>query len=249
MTKRVLMTTLTLAIITVLALPRATLAQEAAAAPWKRDITLGYNQSNGNTDNAQLNFAGSITRTFENASELSSALEIYYAETDNKMDTQKWTSLTRYAYEFGSERRWFNSFQLGVSHDYFADIDYRILPAVGVGYWFEKTDDFKLMSEGSLGYEFTEYRSDIDSDGEPVIILHGFVEKRVLDNARVSEDLSLIPSLDSGDYRVTSESKFTNPIAENLDLQVKYIVDYDSNPAADKKKTDTRFITAIHYAF
>ena len=226
------------------------LSQAAAeeAKPWEKEISLGYNQSSGNTDNSQLTVSGAVKRAWEN-SEFSSTADVYYSETDNKMDSQKWISATRYAFDFGEDKVWFNSYQLTVDHDRFADIDYRILPAAGLGYWFSKDDDFKLMSEASLGYQITEYRSGKADEEEAVFIARGYLEKKVWDRATFSEDLSFIPSLEEGSYRIKSETKFTNPISADMDIDLKYIVDYDSDPAEGKTTTDTRFITALKYKF
>ena len=216
---------------------------------WKREISLGYNQANGNTDNAQLNLNGAIKYLMTDA-EFASSLDIYYAETKSKMDTQKWTSLTRYYYNFGEEKVWFNSYQLEVMHDFFADVDYRATPSVGLGYWFSKEEDWTAMLEGLLGYEITEYRTEGKKKDEgAVFIAHTFLNKKVLENAFASEDLSLIPSLDNGSFRLKSETAFVNPISASVDLTVKYIVEYNSEPSEGKKKTDTLFVTALKYSF
>jgi len=88
-----------------------------------------------------------------------------------------------------------------------------------------------------------------DDDKKPVSIARIFAEKAVFDKSRIAEDFSLIPSLTQNSYRICAISSFTNPLSKGLDLVVKYILDYDSDPATDKKKQDTRFITAIKYSF
>ncbi len=216
---------------------------------WKREISLGYNQANGNTDSAQLNLNGAIKYLMTEA-EFSSALDIYYGETNNTMDTQKWLSLTRYYYNFGENKVWFNSYQVEVTHDFFADVDYRVTPAVGLGHWFSKEEDWTAMLEGLLGYEITEYRTPgKEKDEGAVFIAHSFLKKRVLEKAFLSEDVSLIPSLESSGFRVKSETAFINPISASVDLTVKFVVDFNSEPSEDKKKTDTLFVTALKYSF
>jgi len=215
---------------------------------WKREISLGYNQSSGNTDNAQLSLVGSISKNTDEYEFLSS-IDIYYSSTNDAMDSQKWVGLARYAFNFGEEELWFNSYQVQVDHDYFADIDYRLLPSVGIGYWLFKEEGFKWSLEGSVGYQITKYRSSTPDQEESTFIARTFIEKQVFENASLSEDLSIIPSLEGGSTRIKSETAFTNPINESMDFSVKYIVDHDSQPAEGKKKTDTRVITAVKYSF
>lgn len=219
-----------------------------AEGKWKREISLGYNQASGNTDKAELSIAGSISKDFTNAT-LLSKFDIFYSESDGNMDSQKWLSLTRYAFDFGKRKKWFNSYQLQVDHDKFADIDYRILPAIGIGYWLSREDAWTWSAEGSFGYEMTNYKSDKSDDKTAVFIARTFLKKQILKNAFVSEDLSFIPSLGDDGVRIKSETAITNPLSDGLDLSIKYIVDYDSEPSEDKKKTDTRFIAALTYSF
>jgi len=62
--------------------------------------------------------------------------------------------------------------------------------------------------------------------------------------------LTVYPGLESdAGVVLKSETAFNNPVTEDLDLQVKYIVDYDSEPAEGKKKTDTQLITGLNYKF
>lgn len=219
-----------------------------AEGEWNREVSVGFTQSTGNTEKAELNVAGELKRVMADAEFLANA-NIYYSSANDKMDGQKWSSLVRYAWDFGDEKRWFNLYQGKVEHDRFADVDYRLLPATGIGYWFSKEDDWKALAEGSLGYEITNYKSNKPDDKEAVAIGRTYLEKRILENARISEDFSVIPSLEENGTRMRSETAFTNPLKEGLDLTVKYIIDYDSEPASGIKKTDTRFITALTYSF
>ncbi len=220
----------------------------SAESQWKREIALGYNKSTGNTDKSELSIVGAINREMEHAVFKSSA-DVYYSESDGRMDSQKWTSLTRYAFDFTDEYKWFNSYQMEVTHDRFADINYRLLPSVGIGYWFSREEDWTWSVEGSAGYEMTKYRSDKDDTNSPVLLGNTFLKKKILENAFISEDFTVIPTLDNTGTRIKSETEFTNPLSKGLDLSIKYIIDHDTEPSAGKKKTDTRFITSLKYSF
>lgn len=232
-------------VLTVLALSAIS---ASANEKWSGDASLGYLQTNGNTKKSSLNGSASAKRMFEGA-ELSAKVNIYNSTSDKTMDSQTWDALLRYSFDFGETNRWFNSYQIGVDHDRFADIDYRITPAAGIGYWLYKEEGFKWMVETSFGYEITEYRSSKDQDSSAVAILHTNVEKSVFKDAKLSEDLSIIPSLGDGGTRIKSTTELTNPLTDSLDLSLKYILDHDTEPSPDKKKTDTKIITGIKYSF
>lgn len=215
---------------------------------WKKEISLGFDQSSGNTENTEFTGSASVSREFE-AARASSDFNIYYGESNDVMDTQKWDSTTKYSNDFGENNEWFNIYKVTVDHDRFANIDYRILPSVGVGYWLSKTEEFEWSADVSLGYEITRYRSGTEDTEELTAILHTFVKKQIFDNAFISEDLSIIPSIEEDGIRIKSETKFVNPLQENLNLETKFIVDHDTEPAAGKKKTDTRLVIGVSYAF
>lgn len=238
----------------VLCLPLAAVsyAQENGK-DWNAAVSLGYNQQTGNTQKAQLNVGAEYKRLFnEEKEEFSAGGNVLYSSSDKKMDTQKWDAFTRYLWKFGEEYRWFNSYQLTVDHDRFADIDYRITPAAGIGYWIVQESDEKdwtWMVEGLLGYQITNYRSAQPDEEEAVFIGHTYFDKKLFDNAKISEDFYVIPSLEGGGTLFKSVTAFTNPLADNLDLEVKYTVDHDTDPAPGIKKTDTLFTVGIKYSF
>jgi putative salt-induced outer membrane protein len=222
-------------------------ANTAPEKKWEGKFTLGFNKANGNTNKTTFATAAEIKRLLKDK-ELSFGGESLYSSSDGKMDAQKWMLRARYAYDFGKSKRWFNSYQFSVEHDKFADINYRLLPQAGVGYWLSKTDDLKASLEGSLGYQITDYNLGEDRE-EAVAILRAFVDKRVFEKSRISEDFSLIPSLEGNGMRIKSITAFTNPISDDIDFVVKYIIDHNTEPPAATKKTDTLLIVGATYTF
>ena len=61
---------------------------------------------------------------------------------------------------------------------------------------------------------------------------------------------TVVPNLsDTGAYRLKSETVLTNPLNEQLDLEIKFIDEFESDPAGDSKKNDARFISSLVYSF
>lgn len=221
-----------------------------ACAQWTGDVSLGYSQSSGNTDkgSGQIGLNSNYKMT---EGEFIGKARAFYSQSNNKMDGQKWDGLAKYLLSFPDESKWFTSYQVSVDHDRFSDIDYRIVPAIGLGYHFAQEEDWTWNADLALGYEITRYRVNTAADDETVALIgHTFAKKRVLENAFISEDLTVIPGLESGSgIRVKSETAFTNPLNEKLDLEIKYIVDYDSEPAANTTSTDKQILAGIKYKF
>jgi len=217
---------------------------------WAGEVFAGYNQSNGNTEKASGSMTAKAVKDFDGA-EFTLKSNIFYSESDNSMDGQKWDALAKFSYDFGAENQWFNFYQVFVDHDYFADIDYRVTPSVGIGYHLSRTEEWTWDVDAGLGYRITRHRINEATDDEvATALVHTFMNKRIFTSAFLSEDFTLYPSLESdGGVTLKSETAFTNPISEKLDLEIKYIVDYDYEPAEDKKKTDTQFIAGVKYKF
>lgn len=81
-------------------------------------------------------------------------------------------------------------------------------------------------------------------------LLHTFLKRKIFSSAYISQDLTLYPAFkDDASFILRSESVFTNPISNSLDLELKYIVNLDTKPSQDKKETDTQLLIGIKYKF
>jgi putative salt-induced outer membrane protein YdiY len=219
-----------------------------AEGDWSGDISLGYNQSDGNTEKASLSTSGLIKRTFEQGEFLVEG-SIYTSSSNDKLDDQKWSALPKFSFDIDDEGRWFTTAQSLVEHDRFADVDIRVTPSAGIGYWMTRSDDWKWSVEGQLGYESTRYRSSRADDNSAIALGKTNLEYKIFERGKLTEAFAIIPSLERDRYRINSETEFTSPIMEQLDLSVKYIINFDNNPSPGKKQTDTRLVTGIKYSF
>ena len=225
-------------------------ADQTPEIAWERNVSFGYNRSRGNTDSSEMTAGFFINRNRVHVNELTLQGNIYYSSSDKKMDAQKWDGSIRYAYSFGSDKKWYNFYKLAADHDRFANVDYRLLPTSGIGYWFFDTDSVKAMVEMAGGYEYTDYRDSTDESEETVLASRVFLEKTLLGNSRIKEDFFYYPAVeDFNDYRFHSETVLTNPLSDTLSLNVSLIDDYDSGPQGNTKKNDTRLITSLTYSF
>jgi|GEM_PF-1143519 len=217
---------------------------------WSGDIFAGYTNTSGNTDKGTASLSVGALRKFD-SSDLKLKGNLFYSESDNKMDEQKWDVSAKYSLDFSDQSSWFSFYQIRADHDYFSDIDYRITPSVGIGYHLAQTEDWTWDADAGLGYRITRYRINTAADDETAVAsAHTFFKKAVLEKAFVSEDLTVTPGLESGSGVVaTSETVFSNPLSEDLDLELKYIIDFDSEPADGKSKTDRQFVVGIKYKF
>lgn len=178
---------------------------------WKREISIGYDKESGNTNRSEL-AAKLLFNRKTKLNEFTLKGSAFYATADKKMDAQRWDAMIRYALSFGKELAWYRFYKFQADHDWFANIDYRLVPSVGIGYWFSDTDDWKALSELGLGFERINYRDQAKARNEVVLIPRVFLEKKLIADSRISQELILYPSLNyPGEYRIHSSDSFKQP--------------------------------------
>jgi len=226
---------------------KETLAQ-AEEKLWQREISLGYNESSGNTQNNQFSLRFYATRKTDR-DEFTIKADSFYSSSNKRVDTQKCYGMGRYAFSFW-KNKWYNFYKIEGDHDRFANIDYRIVPSTGIGYWFSDQPDWKAMVEVGVGLEHTNFRDTTKDSNEMILVPRAFFEKKLFADSRFSQDLIMYPYLeDMGKYRLHSETSLVNPINDKLSLQLSLLTDYNSTPPKDTKKRDMRLISSLIYAF
>lgn len=225
-------------------------SKEIGEVIWQREIAAGYNRTTGNTRDSQLSIGFFINRNKKHVNEITLKGDAYYSSSNRKMNAQKWWGMARYAFSFGSAKKWYNFYRLESDHDRFADIDYRLIPSTGVGYWFYDLPEVKLLAELGVGLEHTDYRSKIKDRDEAILIPRAFFEKTLFTNSKISQNLYLYPALeDFNEYRLRSETILAVALNKKLSLRLSLIDDYNSAPPEDTKKNDLRLMSSLAYSF
>ncbi|NQV04556.1 MAG: DUF481 domain-containing protein, partial [Candidatus Omnitrophica bacterium] len=205
----------------------------------------------GNTENDQLSASFFLRRNRMHIDEITLKVDAFYSTSNKETDAQKLYGLTRYAFSFGEDEKWYNFYKVEANHDRLANIDYRLIPGVGAGYWLFDLPETKMMAEIAIGLEHVDYRDETENSNEAVLIPRAFLEKGLFVNSKLTQDITLYPFLkDAGKFRLHSETTFTNPITDKLSLNFSLINDYDSDPPADDTKShDLRLISSLAYGF
>lgn len=213
-----------------------------------KTVSLGLRTTNGSTKTTQGRLSADFNRK-TSYDETTFRYNAYYSSYNKKTDGRKFYGIARYAYSIGEDKKWYQSFKMEGDQDRFANVDYRFIPSTGAGYWLSTADSFKVMSEVSIGYQYTHYTINVKDRSELILVPHLLLDKQLLGKMRLAEDLTVYPSLsDIEHYRVRSETSVINPLNENWDFKVQFIYDFDSIPET-AKKTQLMWITALDYRF
>ena len=217
---------------------------------WQREASLGYDYTTGNTRESQLSGSFLINRNNNHVDEWTIKGDIYYSSANKKMDAQKWYNMARYAHSFGSIKKWYNFYRFEADHDRFADIDYRLVPAAGIGYWFYDIPGLKLLAEAAAGFQRTAYRTNIKDGNEWVFIPRFFIEKKLFTNTTIKQDLFYyFPFEGFSNYRLHSETSLDIAMNHVLSLRLSLIDDYNAEPPAGSKQNDLRLVSSVVCSF
>ena len=102
---------------------------------WKGELSTGYNLTRGNTETEEL-MGGAKADAKTDAYEINLRTNALYGAQDKRTNAQRYGGSARYAWNFGARHAWYNSYKAEAEHDRFANIEWRALPSVGLGYWF-----------------------------------------------------------------------------------------------------------------
>lgn len=221
----------------------------ADAAEWTADFETAYFLTRGNTETSGFDLTAFINRKTA-TDETTFKSTVNQSSSEKKMNAQKWYAMGRYAYSFGEELKWFNPFKFEIDHDKFANIDYRYIPSVGIGYWVSDEKPFKAMGEVSLGWEHTKYNDGRDDADEAILIPHVYAEYTTVHGLLLSQDLIAFPALsDLGEYRFISTSAIAFPFNDAISLKLSWINEYNSDVSGDTEKLDQQLLTSFVYSF
>ncbi len=151
-------------------------------------------------------------------------------------------SALRYAHSIN--KKLYNFYKLEAEHDRFQDIDLRLIPTLGIGYWFVDQKDFKAMLEGAVGYQ-RDYMVDRTRDEMVVLklssdlFLGGF-----------SNELDIyVAASNSDNFRIVNQANYKIKLNTYYWFKWSLKDEYDNLPAAGVKKNDLRFTIGIEYSF
>ena len=219
------------------------------AAEWLRKLSLGYQHSGGNTRRTSGRLGVQLNRKTE-MDEWTARTSLYYSSSENKMDAQKSYGFLRYAHFFSEKRIWYHFYKLEIDHDRFANIDYRLLPLTGLGYWFSDASNNKLIGELAAGYELTSYRDGSPSSDQAVLTPHIIYQKQLFKGFRFEADSVMYFPFESFEqYRLRSEHSFVHALTEKISWRISLIDEFNAAAEGDAKKNDYRVVYTLEYGF
>lgn len=220
---------------------------------WTGDVTAGATLVRGNTesDTYALAFKTSRRSDFDRISlsgQYLFAEQHDFSTKDDDTTEDNWFLKGQYDYFFAKKHYAYGA--LKYEKDRIQDLDKRFTPGAGYGYqWIESADmNFKIELGASWIYErYTEPRETRTYQAGRVA--YGF-DKALTKSLKAYHNLEYIPSFeDINYYLVNADVGLQAQLTSAWALDMKVQSEYNSKPADDKEKLDTRYIIGLTWKF
>ncbi len=120
----------------------------------------------------------------------------------------------------------------------------------GGGYQWIESENMKFSTEGGLASLYEKYENQTDSNAELSAQLGYNFDMKLAKGLKFIHDLTYYPSLEKfSDYYLTSTGEIRTHFTENMFLNFKVILNYDTTPATDSGTTDTKYMLGLGYSF
>lgn len=225
----------------------ASIRAEEAAEPkaLEASVALGATVNEGNTDNSMLNFDFGLVHRPGEHQVTRFDVNAAYGETDNEKTTENAKAALDYQYIF--TERAYVAFNQSVATDDIADLDYRSITALGLGYYVMKNDAAFLTLEAGPAYVFEE-KAGVEDDYAAARVAQRY-ERTMDSSAKFWESVEYVPQVEDTDvYLLTAEVGVEAPVSEKLNIRLVVKNVYDSEPAEGLDENDLSVIGALAYS-
>lgn len=214
------------------------LAGNLNAAPWTDQAELSYVDTGGNTETTSLSAKNTLKGPLSEKFSLTWSLSGLLAESDDVTTAEQYFTEIRLDYAF-SER--FYGFGLGNwKQDEPAGLENRTTFGLGAGYKFLTGPVHELSGEAGANQVSEEFTDGTDGDYASGRVFGNYAWN-ITDNSKLSQTVEYLNDLeDSDNYQTNTETAYISTVSEILSLKTSYDTQYDNDPPAGFRKTDTK---------
>ena len=235
-------------------------ATDPAAETWHGNVNVAFNAARGNTYGNSAAVVANVNRRWEK-DRLNVDFGYYYAE-DGKAGEPSDKTEDRWEVEVKHDHFWFpavyNYEDLKWERDMIQDLNARYRVGLGGGYqWldnkvFESTGKWNFNQELGVNWIKEEYDNNDDAKDNGFCALRyghhfGYIPKWS-DDIEVFHEFEILPEVDEWEkFLAKANVGVSANLIWNFNLIAKIEWEYNSKPANDRKKDDTRYIVGLGY--
>lgn len=212
---------------------------------WRRNIELGVNTSQGNSDTLRYNASLSMSKETEKTSYFLKASG-RYGESEGETDAESADAEAKTQRQLSE--RMYAALEGNARHDQLADLAYRVRGSLSLGRHLVWTERTVLNAEIGPGYVAEK------KGGEEEGFLAGraaqYLEFLVTESLQVWESVEFVQNIQDSDvYFVNTAVGLETLLISNLSLRFTVEDRYDSRPAEGKVSNDLLTTTSLNWSF
>ena len=235
-------------------------ATDPAEETWHGNVNIAFNAARGNTYANSAAVAANVNRRWEK-DRLNVDFGYYYGE-DGKAGEPTDKTEDRWDVEAKHDHFWvpavYNYENIKWERDVIQDLNARYRVGLGGGYqWlenrvFESTGKWNFNQELGVNWIKEEYEDNDDAKKNGFCALRyghhfGYIPKWTK-GIELFHTFEILPEVDEWEkFLAKADVGFATKLIYNFDLIAKIEWEYNSKPANDRKKDDTRYIVGLGY--
>jgi putative salt-induced outer membrane protein YdiY len=215
---------------------------------WSFAVNAGGSASFGNTDEQDAFVIFTGDREVDDEKTSFRAAYYYGASDGDRTDNEFEAALRQDWYIDGSKWEYFA--QAKYEYDEFQSWEHRLSGYVGVGYQFEKREDFELL--GRIGVGGAQEFNSPDDEFRWEALLGAELRWDVTERTELTASTEIFPSLsDPGEFRTLSRAGLTTLLDEelNMSLTLGFEHEYQSENEDPIDKNDFRILAGLQFQF
>jgi putative salt-induced outer membrane protein YdiY len=213
---------------------------------WTGSVTAGGYTESGNSDRTGATLGFNAVRRAER-DRYSLRFLYNYAEEDNQLSARDYYGAAKYDYFF--TKKFFGYLSAEGLSDEFKDLNLRIVLGPGVGYQIWDIPEKSLSVEAGLSF----FSEDLDQGVDDQWITGRLAANlfwKLYDSLVFNDYLVIYPSLENtGEYQLRNEAALSTPLASGWSLRLANILEHDSAPPVNVKKSDWLTTLGVQYGF
>jgi putative salt-induced outer membrane protein YdiY len=220
---------------------------------WTGNVSAAFTSTHGNTKTEAISASVNLSkRTEKDRKKISADYargEQEDPDTGEKKKTEDWWR-TKAKYDYFFSKKFYGYLDGRYETDKIAELDRRVIVGGGAGYQWVESEEMNFSTEGGLASVYERYENQTDSTSELSAQLGYNFDKKLAKGLQFVHDLTYYPSLDKfSDYYLTSTGELRAHFTENMFMNFKVILNYDTTPATGADTTDTKYMFGVGYSF
>ncbi|HUK82252.1 MAG TPA: DUF481 domain-containing protein [Verrucomicrobiae bacterium] len=213
---------------------------------WHGDGALGLSLAKGNANTLLLSSSATTHREW-GQNELKLGADGQYGLNDwgKSNETQSANNIHGFIeYKRLITERFYGMARVDGGHDDLAAVRYRVILSPGLGYYFIKSEKWKL--NGEVGPSFITERVGHDNSEYVTLRISGRTEYAISKGAKVWGSIDYLPKVDDfGNYLLYGEIGAEAALNTSLSLRIVANDKYNSRPAEGRDTNDITLISAL----